>query len=121
MNIILPIFASIILVTAQALWKTAFSSVVFTFTKDFFFSKTFLSLIFSPYFIGGAFLYVGATVFYIYLFNRFSFYSVQSIMLVTSITLSFLISSYIFHEGVTIHKLIGLALLVSGIVVVYKK
>jgi drug/metabolite transporter (DMT)-like permease len=110
-----------ILVTAQALWKKAFSSVVFSFTKQFLFSKTFLLLIFSPYFLAGAFLYVCATIFYIYLFNRFSFYSVQSVMLVTSITLSFLISSYIFHEGVTVHKLIGLALLISGIVVIYKK
>lgn len=121
MNIILPIFASMMLVTAQACWKKAFSSVVFTFTKDFLFSNEFWKIIFSPYFLIGASLYLIATVFYLYLFNRFSFYSVQSIMLVCSITLAFLISIFIFKEPVTAYKIGGLSLLILGIVLIYKK
>lgn len=121
MNILLPIIASCILVTAQALWKKAFSSVVFTFSGQFIFSKDFLGLIFSIPFITGAALYVIATVFYLYLFNRYSFYSVQSIMLVTSITLAFLLSVIIFHEPFNFFKLGGLALLICGIILIYAK
>jgi len=121
MQIILAIIASSILISAQALWKKAFSSVVFAFSKEFLISNQFLKIIFSPYFLLGAFLYVTATIFYIYLFNRYSFYSVQSIMLVASITLSFLIASFIFKEPITLFKIGGLMLLISGIVLIYKK
>jgi drug/metabolite transporter (DMT)-like permease len=121
MNIILPIIASCILVTAQALWKKAFSSVVFTFSSQFLLSKDFLKIIFSTYFMAGASLYVIATVFYLYLFNRYSFYSVQSIMLVASITLAFIIASVVFKEPVTVYKIAGLSLLIFGIVLIYKK
>jgi len=113
--------ASCILVTAQALWKKAFSSVVFTFSAKFLFSKDFLGLVFSIPFMTGAFLYLVATVFYLYLFNRYSFYSVQSIMLVASITLAFLISIIFFHEAFNFFKLGGLALLICGIVLIYAK
>ena len=121
MNIFLPIMASCILVTAQALWKKAFSSVVFTFSPQFLMSKDFFKIIFSVYFLTGATLYVIATVFYLYLFNRYSFYSIQSIMLVSSITLAFLIASFIFHEPVTAFKVGGLALLICGVLLIYAK
>lgn len=121
MNIILPILASCILVTAQALWKKAFSSVVFSFSTNFIFSKDFFNLIFSIPFVTGAALYVVATFFYLYLFNRYSFYSVQSIMLVASITLAFLISVFIFHESFTVTKIAGLGLLICGIISIYTK
>lgn len=121
MNVILPIFASVLLVTAQASWKKAFSSVTMKLSTSFFLSKEFLGLLFSPFFLFGAFLYVIATVFYLYLFNRYNFYSVQSIMLVSSITLSFLIASFIFHETVTVYKVLGLVLLIAGVFLIFKR
>lgn len=121
MNILLPMLASLILVTAQATWKKAFSTTSITFSQNFLLSKDFLKLFLSSYFILGVCLYLVATFFYIYLFNKYSFYSVQSIMLVTSITLAFLIASFIFKESVTVYKIAGLTLLIFGIVLIYKK
>ena len=121
MNILLPILAAIILVVAQAAWKKAFASASFTFSASFLLSKQFLSIVLSPYFIFGGFLYVAATIFYMYLFIRFTFYSVQSTMLVTSITLSFLISAYAFKEPITPLKIGGLGFLILGIMLIFKK
>lgn len=121
MNVLLPILAAIILVVAQASWKKAFSSASFALSANFLLSKQFFSIILSPYFIFGSFLYVAATIFYMYLFSRFTFYSVQSIMLVTSITLTFLISAYIFKEPITLYKIGGLGLLILGIILIFKK
>ena len=121
MNVLLPILAASILVVAQAAWKKAFSSASFTFSINFLLSKQFLSIVLSPYFIFGGFLYVAATIFYMYLFSRFTFYSVQSVMLVTSITLSFLISAYAFKEPITLYKIGGLGFLIFGILLIFKK
>jgi len=121
MNIILPILASVILVTAQALWKHAFSTQQISFTSGYLFSKDFILSILSPSFIGGAMLYLGATFLYIYLFNKYGFYSVQSLMVVASITLTFIISIFLFHESVSGIQILGFVALIVGVVLIYTK
>ena len=113
--------AATMLVTAQALWKNAMIGVKIEPSIAFLVSRDFLNLIFSFYFMAGAFLYVITTVFYLYLFSRYSFYSIQSIMLVTSITLALMISVIFFKEPMTINRGLGLCLLILGIVIIYKK
>ena len=121
MQIILPMIAASMLVTAQALWKSAMVGVKIEPTFQFLMSKTFFHLIFSVQFISGAFLYAITTLFYLYLFSKYSFYSIQSVMLVTSITLALLISVIFFKEPFSVNKLVGLSLLIIGIVTIYYK
>jgi drug/metabolite transporter (DMT)-like permease len=103
-----------LLATAQALWKMAGNDYA-TLVKNTELTIAIFQTAISAKFIGGAILYIAATAIYIWLFSRYSFFSVQVTLISTSVILSVLISYFIFKEIPSSLNILGIAIILIGI------
>lgn len=121
MKILLSFLAATFMITGQSLWKKTLSGKEIVLSKEFLFSREFLSIITSINILVGAFMYALAMVLVFYLFSKYPFYLIQSSILVFAIIISITISKFFFHENITILTLLGFALLLLGIFLIYQK
>ncbi|MBM7649330.1 multidrug transporter EmrE-like cation transporter [Bacillus ectoiniformans] len=108
------LFLNIIcLVTGQLLWKTAVSDITEWNAQSA------LSVLFSPYFLGGAFLYVAATALWLVILSKLPLsiaYPSQSLSYVIGAVLALII----FKEAVSPAQWTGMALILLGVVFIAK-
>lgn len=110
----LAVCVALALAGGQALWRVVAQREGVTL-------HSLPGLIFSPHFIAGAFLYMAATLVYLYMQSKYEFTHIQTVVLAGSLIGSFIIAALFFSERIEIINLIGLGLLLVGIVlVVYK-
>lgn len=107
------IFASL-LVLAQTSWKIG---VDLTKTSNATLGvKQVFSALLSLNFIFGAFIYVVATLLYLYLVSKYKFSTVQTLAIPLSLIFSILVSSTVFNEHITQKTILGVIIIVIGII-----
>ncbi|MFC3886484.1 EamA family transporter [Bacillus songklensis] len=102
-----------VLVTGQILWKIAVSSI------QEWNMQSALSLVISPFFIGGAFLYVLATGLWLVILSKLPLsvaYPFQSISYVFGAVAAY----FIFKETISIQQWIGIAVIIFGVYLIAK-
>lgn len=118
---LLTFITALIMASGQTFWKKAavsYSLLISSGNSMDALLKTLLSL----NFIFGAFLYVCATMVYLWLMSRYPFFVVQISMVAFSIILALFIASIIFREHVSLINYFGVLLVISGIFfVVWKR
>ncbi|GAA0076028.1 membrane protein [Clostridium sp. CTA-5] len=98
----------IMLVCGQVLWKIGTSKIVFNLSV-----QGIINMIFNPYIIGGAIIYVFATVIWIYILSKAELsrvYPLQSLCYVVGIVAGTLI----LKESFTFNKGLGVVFIIIG-------
>ncbi|MBU8881150.1 EamA family transporter [Bacillus sp. FJAT-29790] len=102
-----------LLVTGQVLWKIAVTNI------EEWNLSTAVSLALSPYFIGGALLYVAATALWLVILSKLPLsiaYPSQSI----SYIFGAIIAYFIFKETITATQWAGMAVIIFGVYLIAK-
>lgn len=109
---------ALILATGQTYWKKA--ALGFSMLKGAGRSlpQSILGTIFSLNFVVGAFLYITATVVYLWLFSKYPFSIVQITMISFGLILSTAISLIIFKENLTLLNFVGVGVIIIGVFLV---
>lgn len=110
---------SLIIITAQILWKKASSSggpiELSNINKDLL-----IDLFFSTYFIVGTLLYVVGVFLFVWLLSKYQFSTVQITITSLTIVLGLIVAGVIFKEEINILDMVGVILIVLGIFLVNK-
>lgn len=110
--LLLPL-VSLALVSAQTLWAGAVKSQGIFSTNDP--VRIFLAIIGNEKIWLGALLYLATTGLYFFLFSKLPFFVIQISVTAMAIIFSTLIATFFFHEAITITNLLGIALVASGL------
>ncbi|GGD76370.1 EamA family transporter [Paenibacillus nasutitermitis] len=101
---------TLMLVTGQFIWKYGLMQKA----KPFESFRTIVELVFSPYILGGLFIYGCATVLWLYIVSKVDLslaYPIQSLAYVISIVGAY----YIFDESLSALKIVGCLLILAGV------
>jgi drug/metabolite transporter (DMT)-like permease len=114
-NFLLVPLMSLMLVSAQALWGSAIKN-----DKPFEHSLSGVTTAFisNPKIWGGIGLYILATGVYFVLLSRHKFFVVQIGLAALAILFSTALSSFFFHEKLTIINLVGMIIVICGLAMV---
>jgi len=116
------IITALLLAAGQSLWKMAALKFPIYQNEGLSLFVSGFKTLFSVYFISGAFLYVLATLIYLWLFSKYPFYTVQVSLVSFSIIFSLIISRFIFKESVSLINYFGIVLVLIGVFfVVWKR
>lgn len=116
MNIVndgLILLNTVLLVSGQFLWKVGLARKVNPFESI----RSIIELMFSPFVLGGLFIYGFATVLWMYILNRVDIsiaYPMQSIVYVFAIIGGY----YFFHESITPLKILGCLVILIGVLMI---
>ena len=116
MTIFLLIIAMVFNMLAQAVLKYAVTGVRFdSFTVD-----SILKFMLSPIIWGGALLYGGSFVFYIFALSRGELSRISPVsQAFTTLGIVF-VSIIVFHEALTLTKILGLLMLIIGTIIIFR-
>lgn len=120
MLFIYGILIAIQIVLGQVLWKTGAEKYTFVLSKDFITSKDFISFILSPFIIIGVVSYASATIIFMAMLAKYDYTNLQSIVVSSSLVLTFMAAILLFDEKITILNIVGLACLIMGVVFITK-
>jgi drug/metabolite transporter (DMT)-like permease len=109
---ILTAITALLLVSGQSLWKMAASNL----DKGSPLVQSLFKVLFTPQFLMGAFLYIIATLIYVWLFSKYNYSVVQLSLISFSILLSSAIAILFFKETFSIINYIGVIILIAGLI-----
>jgi drug/metabolite transporter (DMT)-like permease len=115
------IITALLLAAGQSLWKMAALKFPIYQNEGLSLFVSGFKTLFSVYFISGAFLYILATLIYLWLFSKYPFYAVQVSLVSFSIIFSLIISRFIFKESVALINYFGIVLVLIGVILVIWK
>ncbi len=115
---IYTVITALLLVTGQSLWKTAAGSYNVYLKNGASLFKALVMVLFSGKFLIGVAVYIIATFFYLWLFSRYHFYTVQVTLISFSIIFSLFVSYLIFKESMSIINYWGVILIIVGVFLV---
>lgn len=109
-NALLILLNTLILVSGQFLWKIGMTNRSVSFDSI----GAIIRVLFSPYILSGLFLYGMATVLWLFILTKVPLsvaYPIQSIAYVLAVFGAY----FLFHEEITIWKVIGVILIMAGV------
>ncbi|PIP31067.1 hypothetical protein COX25_01360 [bacterium (Candidatus Howlettbacteria) CG23_combo_of_CG06-09_8_20_14_all_37_9] len=112
---------ALLLATAQSLWKTSTNNFPEYTKNGLTLFQAAIKVLFSLHFISGAFLYIIATLIYLWMFSNYSFYAVQISIVSFAIIFSFLISHFVFKETANLTNYLGIPLILLGVLLIIWK
>ena len=115
----LALLCAFMITTGQVLWKIAIDRNGGLLNSKLSIIDNISRLLFSPYMISGIVVYGIATIFWMYLLGKYE-YSYIYPMLAISYIISFIYAFYIFNEMITISKVVAVALIILGIIILNK-
>jgi drug/metabolite transporter (DMT)-like permease len=110
-NFLLILANTVLLVCGQFLWKLGLKYNEMSFRS----LRTVVQLLFSPYILGGLMLYAIATVLWLFILSRVDLglaYPVQSLAYIFAVFGAY----WIFNEPLSVPKIIGCLLILSGVI-----
>jgi len=99
----------VLIVSAQILWKLGVSGKIYDI-------ESFVRVAISPLVIGGAILYIIATVIWIFLLSRYQFHLVYPLISL-SFVLGLFAARFVLHEEVSSLSWIGVAIITMGVTI----
>lgn len=119
MIVIYTFFVATMLVTGQALWKSA--AMALTPGMPFSINNYLIKVLLTPKFIIGGIIYVFATLVYVWLFSKFPYYQVQLTLVTLSLILSVGVATLLFKEQLSPVNYIGIFILIIGVFLITRK
>ena len=120
MRVILYVFiCSLLIVTGQVLWKIALDANGGGINSKYNIGDNIFNLMTSPYMIGGIFIYILATIYWMYLIGEYEYSLIYPMFSMTYI-ISFVYASLLFDESISIYKILGVLLIIAGVVLIAK-
>jgi uncharacterized membrane protein len=117
--IIFTIITTLLITLGQVFWKLGLNSLGGLFIEDLSLFDNILRLITSIYIILGFIIYAIATIFFMYLLSK---YDISLIIPLSSISFVFSLfaGSIFFNEDINIFKIIGVAVIIGGVIILSK-
>lgn len=115
---ILGILTALQVVVAQTLWKIGLDRVGFVADKEFILSSQVFRVFLSPLIVLGVFLYISATFSFFVLLSMFDYSHSQTVVVCSSLTLTFLSAAVIFNEQLLLINLLGVLLIFIGVLLI---
>lgn len=111
-----------LLVLSQSVWKSAIDNQLgnLVFNFDFLFSMEFIKFVFSLKILAGLAMYGVATLIFFYALSKYNYFQVQSVVVASSIILTFLMARFYFGEDVRLLNVAGMFLIIIGTILVIK-
>jgi len=114
----LGVLVALQIVSAQTCWKIGLEKQGFVPKPEFLFSSHMLSVLFSPFILLGALLYLSATLLFFVMLSKYEYSNTQTLVVIASLTFSFFSAAIFFNEKIHPVNLIGIALLFVGVVLI---
>lgn len=121
MFIFLTFFIAVMVVGAQALWKSAIMHSSFDPKISYLVSLDMLRFLFSLKVMTGFFFYALGSLLYFAALKSYDYNKVQLVVVPASLVLSVLVASMLFNEHLKIVNIIGLVVLLLGVSLVVWK
>jgi drug/metabolite transporter (DMT)-like permease len=115
---VLGLLTALQIVAAQTLWKYGLAKVGFTPTAHYIFSAQIVKAVFSPLVFGGIVLYGLATICFFILLSKYEYANAQTVVVVSSLTFTFLSALLIFNEKFNPVNVVGICLLLAGVILI---
>ncbi len=112
-ELLLGTICALLITVGQVFWKIALIKKNFSFSSDITIKKV-INLIFSPYMISGIVIYFFATIFWLYLLNKFEYSKIYP-MLASAFIFALIFAHYIFKENIGWYKISGVLFIIIGI------
>ncbi len=112
MIIAYALLTAVLIVSGQALWKSAVSDI--PEGAKLVSLPVISGLLSSPKLILGVFVYGIATLLYIYFLGKYNYFQLQSIVVGSSLVLTLLFATVIFNERPSVVNIIGVGMIVLG-------
>lgn len=117
MQYILAVGVALMLVAGQSLWKVG----IMQMSGDGSLMQKLLSLAFSPAIVGGCFIYVIATLLYMYTIGRYEYSTSYAMIVSASLIIATITAGIIFHEKISLINILGVAIILCGVLLVLKR
>jgi len=117
--VMLVLCCSVLIVCGQVLWKIAIDNNGGLINSKYSIGQNIWNLVISPYMFTGIFIYMFATVFWMYLLGEYEYSFVYPMLSITYI-LSFIFAFFLFNETITLSKIVGILFIILGVVITSK-
>ena len=118
--LLLSLVCALFISTGQVLWKVAIDRNGGLIKQGVSLTSNFWGLFTSPYMLIGLFVYLVATVLWMYLLGEYD-YSYIYPMISLVYVFGFAYSKFVFREEINVYKWVGVALIIAGVIVVNRK
>jgi drug/metabolite transporter (DMT)-like permease len=118
--LLLSLVCALFISTGQVLWKVAIDRNGGLVKQGISLVQNFWGLFTSPYMLIGLFVYLVATVLWMYLLGEYE-YSYIYPMISLVYVFGFAYSKWLFREEINLYRWIGVALIIAGVVIVNRK
>ena len=109
--VMLVLCCSVLIVCGQVLWKIAIDNNGGLINSKYSIGQNIWNLVISPYMFTGIFIYMFATVFWMYLLGEYEYSFVYPMLSITYI-LSFIFAFFLFNETITLSKIVGILFII---------
>jgi drug/metabolite transporter (DMT)-like permease len=110
---------SFLIVSGQVLWKIAIDNNDGLINSKYSVVQNVWNLLTSPYMLSGLFIYMFATVFWMYLLGKYDYSFIYPLFSITYV-LSFIFAYFLFNETITLYKVIGVMFIILGVIITSK-
>lgn len=118
--LLLAFVCALCISTGQVLWKVAIDRNGGFIKQGISLVSNFWGLFTSPYMLIGLFIYLIATVIWMYVLGEYE-YSYIYPMISMVYVFGFAYSKFLFHEQINIYRWIGVVLIIAGVIVINRK
>lgn len=110
---------SFLIVLGQVFWKLSIDNNGGLINSKYSLFQNFTYYLTSKYMLLGIFIYLIATIFWMYLLGKYNYSYIYPMFSITYV-FSFLLGIYIFNENVSIYQWIGVVFIICGVVFISK-
>jgi drug/metabolite transporter (DMT)-like permease len=119
-TVVLSIFTTFLITSGQVCWKLGFSKVGGFYLSDQSIPANLFRVLTNPFILTGFAVYIVATAFFMFLLSKFDISLVIPLSSVSFI-FSLIAGAVIFHEEMSLTRVLGVVVIIVGILLVVKK
>ncbi|MGA2262688.1 MAG: EamA family transporter [Acidobacteriota bacterium] len=117
--VILSTFTTLLITSGQVLWKLGLNRIGGFYLSEYGLFGNLFRILTNPFVIAGFVVYIIATGFFMFLLSKFDISLVIPISSV-SFVFSLIAGAYIFHEQISLTRVTGVFVIITGILMVLK-
>ncbi|HWZ65805.1 MAG TPA: EamA family transporter [Patescibacteria group bacterium] len=117
MQYILAVSVALMLVAGQSLWKIGIMQMPGSGSL----AQKLTAVALSPAILGGCFIYLIATLLYMYTIGKYEYSTSYAMIVSASLIIATIAASIIFHEKISPINILGVAIILCGVLLVLKR
>jgi drug/metabolite transporter (DMT)-like permease len=115
----LSVLTTLLITSGQVLWKVGLNKAGGFYLSEYGAFANLFRILANPYIMAGFVVYIVATALFMFLLSKYDISLVIPISSV-SLVLSLIAGAYIFHEQITLFRITGVVVIITGVLRVLK-